>query len=313
MVKNLNPVRDLSIYHVYFAPRGKERLLLLGEQLSQRHLSFVDRLIGIVGDAGSGKSSVIKGLLPGLELVNDDDGINPLKIMQIRDLDRSFDASTYHIDMRFQLAFTQMHEIVSFVKEALQRNRRLVIEHFDQLFPFLNIHADLMIGVGEEILVTRPGIFGPLPKDVYDIVFSSLKYRRMAHTVEDITEMILAEAYGIGYKSWRNSEVRRGFMLVFKEKPDIELVQLESIVKAKLAEGLPVSYYDEEHIAIGHTLKSCSSPRIHVLNTADVEGFNLMPEVVYSERTNEYMIVGLVGAETWDINALNHLSIGNRS
>ena len=306
-----NLIREMSMYHVYFAPRGKERLLLLGEQLSQRHLSFADRLIGIVGDAGSGKSSVIKGLLPGLELVNDDDGINSLKIMQVRDLDRTFDAGTYHIDMRFQLAFTQMHEIVDFVREALRKNRRLVIEHFDQLYPFLKINADLMIGVGEEILVTRPNIFGPLPKDIYDIVFTSVKYRRMAHTAEDITTLLLTTEFGQQMGSWRHSEVRHGFVLTSKQNPNIDLQALERRVSDKIAEALPVNYYDEGHIKIGDDLQPCTSPRIHLTNTADIEEFQLMPEFVYDERAEDYSLVGLIGEKRWDIHDLNKLDNSN--
>lgn len=302
-----NIIREMSMYHVYFAPRGKERLLLLGEQLSQRHLGFADRLIGIVGDAGSGKSSVIKGLLPGLELVNDDDGINAMKIMQVRDLDKTFDAGTYHIDMRFQLAFTQMHEIVDFVREALRKNRRLVVEHFDQLYPFLKINADLIIGIGEEILVTRPNIFGPLPKDIYDIVFTSVKYRRMAHTAEDITTMILTAEFGQDMHNWRNSEVRRGFVLMFNQKPNIDLHKLECRVQEKMKEGLPVNYYDEGHIKIGDDLQPCTSPRIHLTNTADIEEFHLMPELVYDERADAYSLVGLIGEKRWDIHDLNRL------
>ena len=93
--------------------------MFLGEQISQRHITFRDRLIGIVGDAGSGKSSLIKGMFPGLELSNDDDMLNPRKIMQVRSMfeDVSDSATTYHIDMRFQTAFTKMHEIVDFVNQ----------------------------------------------------------------------------------------------------------------------------------------------------------------------------------------------------
>jgi len=297
----------MSLYNIYFAPRGKERLLLLGEQLSQRHLSYADRLIGIVGDAGSGKSSIIKGLLPGLELVNDDDGINPMKIMQIRDLDRTFESSTYHIDMRFQLAFTQMYEVVDFVKEAVKRNRRVIIEHFDQLYPFLGMNADLIIGVGEEILVTRPNIFGPLPKDVYDIVFTSVKYRRMAHTAEDLTAHILITEYGIEEESWLFSDVRRGFVLKFKEKPDIDISEVSRRVNEEIAKGLPVCYYDEEHISIGGTLHYCTGPRVHMMNTSEISEFQLMPEFVFDERTGDYLLVGLIGEKRNDFRDLNKL------
>jgi len=280
---------------------------MLGEQLSQRHLSYADRLIGIVGDAGSGKSSIIKGLLPGLELVNDDDGINPMKIMQVRDLDRTFESSTYHIDMRFQLAFTQMYEVVDFVKEAIQKNRRLVIEHFDQLYPFLGMNADLIIGVGEEILVTRPNIFGPLPQDVHDIVFASVKYRRMAHTAEDLTAHILLTRYGIEEESWRFSDVRRGFVLKFREKPDINIAELEQKVKEEIAKGLSISYYDDEHISLGDTIHYCTGPRIHLMNTSEITKFQLIPEFIYDERAKDYSLVGLIGEMDGDFRGLNKL------
>jgi len=81
-----NIIHAAAFYSVYFAPRGRERLLFLGEQISQRHLSFDDRLIGIIGDAGSGKSSLIKGMFPGIELVNDDDGLNSHQLKQAMNL-----------------------------------------------------------------------------------------------------------------------------------------------------------------------------------------------------------------------------------
>ena len=70
-------------YSVFFAPRGRDRMYELGMQIAQMYLSPFDKLIGIIGEAGSGKSMLIKGMFPGLELTNDDNGINmrPLPIM----------------------------------------------------------------------------------------------------------------------------------------------------------------------------------------------------------------------------------------
>jgi tRNA A37 threonylcarbamoyladenosine biosynthesis protein TsaE len=45
------------MYAVYFAPRGKKRLLNIRHNLGQRHLSPLDKLIAIIGDAGSGKTT----------------------------------------------------------------------------------------------------------------------------------------------------------------------------------------------------------------------------------------------------------------
>ena len=62
------------LYSIYFAPRGNERMAELGMQIAQQYLRPMDKLIGIIGDAGSGKSMLVKGMFPGLELTNDDEG-----------------------------------------------------------------------------------------------------------------------------------------------------------------------------------------------------------------------------------------------
>lgn len=78
------------MYSSYFAPRGRNRMYALGQQLSERYLSPLDRLIGIIGDAGAGKSSLVKGMFPGLELTNDDDGVNIRPLPLLKNIDRGF-------------------------------------------------------------------------------------------------------------------------------------------------------------------------------------------------------------------------------
>ena len=64
------------LYSVFFAPRGNSRMLQLGMQIAQQYLNPEDKLIGIIGEAGAGKSMLIKGMFPGLDLCNDDSGVN---------------------------------------------------------------------------------------------------------------------------------------------------------------------------------------------------------------------------------------------
>ncbi|MDH6355002.1 GTPase SAR1 family protein [Dysgonomonas sp. PH5-45] len=290
-----NPIQEYSVFSQYFAPRGRERLLYLGEQISQRHLTFNDRLIGIVGDAGSGKSSLIKGMFPGLELSNDDDTLNPRKIMQVRDLfEDVHEATTYHIDMRFQTAFTQMHEIVDFVNNALERKRRVIVEHFNLLFPALERNADMIVGIGEEIIVTRPSIFGPLPQSIYEIVHESLWYRKMAHTIEDITILILTTEFGVDDSMYFSSDMRNGFVLKFFKEIDIDFERLSRRVWEKINKHLPVSYYDEDHIKIGDRIVNCNGPRLHITNTSQVEHFTFIKRFVYDPKANMYCLVGLL-------------------
>ena len=74
-----------------------------------------------------------------------------------------FRAHTYHLDVRFEAAFTQMGTLADAVLKAVQNGKRVIVEHFDLIYPMLGINANLMIGMGEEIIITRPTIFGPLP------------------------------------------------------------------------------------------------------------------------------------------------------
>ena len=68
-----NAIQSSHIYSTYFAPRGRSRIYTLGMQIAQLYLSPFDQIIGFIGEAGSGKSVLIKGMFPGIELTNDDD------------------------------------------------------------------------------------------------------------------------------------------------------------------------------------------------------------------------------------------------
>lgn len=279
----------------YFAPRGKERLMFLGEQLALKHLSYTDRLIAIIGDAGAGKSSFIKGMFPGLQLSNDDDVVNPQKILQARNTFLEIDdSSTFHLDIRFQMAFTQMYEIADYVNSLLERNRRVVIEHFNLLYPVLGRNADLIVGIGEEIIITRPSMFGPLPQSIYDMVHESLKYRKKAHTAEDITMRILNEYFSISEDQYYCSDIRNGFLLKFPNKPQIDLDLLETKAREIIARNIPISYYDEDHIMMGDKILPCDGPRFHVRNTSEIDAFHIYKEFVFDPKTKAYCLVGLI-------------------
>ncbi|MCL2187710.1 MAG: alanine-tRNA synthetase second additional domain-containing protein [Defluviitaleaceae bacterium] len=305
-------MQEFMLSTVYLAPRGNDRMMILGEEITQRHLSINDRLIGIVGDAGSGKSSLIKGMFPGLELSNHDDGINPAKIMQIRDpIDAMETAGTFHIDMRFQTAFVQMHEIVTFVRTALTRQRRIIVEHFDLLYPHLDMNAEILVGIGEEIIIARPTVFGPLPLDIHSIVYPSAKYRKMAHTAEDITMLVIQKEYGMP-RNWDNADVRKGFVMVFNNPPNVsapELNALEARVREIIEADLPVSYVNEEFIKIGDDHIKCAGPRIHCRSTGEIENFRLMKEIYPDPLRGVYLLVGLVGEHSGlSLSNLNKLS-----
>lgn len=270
--------------------------MYLGMNLQQRYLSPDDRLVGFLGDAGAGKSLLIRGMFPGLELTNDDNGINMRPLPLLDDVDRGhFRCHTYHLDVRFESAFTQPWKIAEAIKEALKKGRRVVVEHFDLVYPFLGVNAEVLIGVGEEVIVTRPTVFGPEPKSIADIVFESIKYRRMAHSAEDLTSMILEEM-GLERPDV-HSDIKHGFVLELPEKPDIDLDIVEQRVLELIEADLPISCSDDEHIRIGEMLYPCTGPRIHIKRTSDIKGFHLLKEFRYDSIEGLYTIAGIVGDE----------------
>ncbi|MGE4283848.1 MAG: alanine-tRNA synthetase second additional domain-containing protein [Clostridia bacterium] len=303
-------MQESLMYAVYFAPRGKERLLNLGHQLAQRHLSPLDRLIGFIGDAGAGKSLLIRGMFPGLELTNDDQGINIRPLPLLKNIDRGFFSShTYHIDVRFESAFTQMHLLVDAIKKAVSQDKRIIIEHFDLIYPYLNLNAEILIGIGEEVIVTRPSVFGPQPQDIADIVFGSIRYRKMAHTAEDLTSKVLEQEYGM-IQPRLHGDVKHGFVLEFNEKPDIDISEIEKKVQTYIKNEIDICYFDDNHIRIGDCEQyHCTGPRIHVRNSGEIENFRLLKEYKYDPISKVYNLVGLVGEYRADLDDLNKLTI----
>ncbi len=289
-----NVVHEYLMQAVYFAPRGKKRLLTLGHNLAQRYLSPEDNLIGFIGEAGAGKSLLIRGMFPGLELTNDDDGINVRPLPLMSDAEQGhFRTHTYHLDARFELAFSQPWAVADAVRQALAKNRRVIIEHFDLIYPHLQRNAEVMIGVGEEVIVTRPTIYGPEPQVIVDIVFNSIQYRRMAHSAEDITSMILEEM-GLE-KPDIHSDIKHGFVLEFTEKPDIDLDIVQQRVNDIIKQDLLICYSDDEHIKVGEQLYECTGPRIHLKRTGEIKGFNLIKEFRWDPSQKLFTLAGVVG------------------
>lgn len=280
-------------YSVFFAPRGRVRMYEIGIKIAQQYLTPTDRLIGVIGEPGSGKSMLIRGMFPGLELTNDDEGVN-IRPLPIMDLDEGgfFSPHTYHIDIRFESAFYQMYELVNAINKAIEYGRRVIVEHFELIYPLMNKNADLLIGVGGEIIVTRPTIFGPEPRDIAKRVFHSINIRKMAHSAEDLVEHFLPEDISFNCE---HGDVLNGFLILFHLKPNLDIKILEEEVNKMIEKDIPIQYYDEKHVKIGEYIHPCSGPRIHVESTAKIKNFKLLPEFYYDSTKKVYMLVGLVG------------------
>lgn len=286
---------ETLIFAAYYAPRGRQRLYRVSGGLSQRYLTSSDLLIGVIGAEGAGKSTLIRGLFPGLELTNDDDGVNrqPAPIYGFRP-DDPFTGHTFHVDVRYELAFRQKYELAEAVKQAVSHGRRVVVEHFDLLYDALGYNAQVLFGIGEEILVARPSVFGPLPRNIKAVVDRTIKYRLMAHSAEDITSMILERDYGRPPPPV-HSDVKHGFVIVFPDKPSIDLDELEGKVLEVIARDEPVCAVGEDRIRIGEREMDCTGTRTHVGRAGQIENFRLLKEWKRDLITGEALLVGMVG------------------
>ena len=295
---------DVPFTHVlssYYAPRGHNRLYALGKQIAQQYLSPNDKLIGIIGEAGSGKSALIRGMFPGLELTNDDNGVyvRPLPILNQDNGFAFFSPHTYHLDIRFENGFTQMSELADAISEALDNGKRVIVEHFDLVYPLLGANANLLIGVGEEVLIARPNMFGPEPEVIKESVYKSLPYRLMAHTAEDLFEMCMPEEDMV---RCGHDDVRHGFAIYFNEtKPDFNIAEIEEKVKDLIAQDLPVTYVDEQHISVGEHVHRCNGPRVHVHRTGQVENLHILHHFIYDRFRRRYLLVGCVGENSEEL------------
>jgi hypothetical protein len=308
----VDPMQKSHLYTVFFAPRGFERMADLGMQVAQQYLSPFDKLIGLVGLAGSGKSMMIKGMFPGLELVNDDDGVNirPLPLLDAgEETTRFYGAHTYHVDIHFEAAFTQMHLLAQAILNALSLGKRVVVEHFEQIYPFLNHNAHLLIGIGEEVIVTRPTLFGPEPQDIASIVFKSQPFRRMTHSAEDLCEFVMRK-HGLT-DTFIHSDVRHGFIFSFQKKPELEigLDEVEEEVNRMILADITISFLDDTHIHIGDVSWLCHGPRMHVRSTGEIKKFSLSKEYLTEPITGRFLLVGVVGDRVdQTMNDLNKIS-----
>lgn len=291
------PIKDTLIYATYYAPRGRKRMYILGSQLSKTYLYPSDLIIGVIGGEGSGKSTLIKGLFPGLELTNDDEGVNlrPCPIFTFSE-DDFFSGHTFHLDIRYELAFRQKFEIVDAINKALACERRVVIEHFDQIYDQLGYNAQVLIGIGEEVRVYRPSVFGPSPMAVKKRTEENLRYRLMTHTAEDLVQFILSRDHNF-VPTELHSDIRHGFIIGFTQKPDIDLDELEQKVQQIIEQDISIKPDKGDNIRAGDQIVPCSGKRIHVKSTGEIENFRLLKDFVYDKISDQYLIVGIVGRE----------------
>jgi len=288
-------IKDPLISAIYYAPRGRMRLFALGKELAQRYLYPTDLLIGIIGSAGVGKSTLIRGLFPGLELTNDDEGINnrstPIFHFSEEDF---FSGHTFHLDTRYELAFHQHFEIVEAINKAIASHRRVIVEHFDLIYQKLGYNAQVIFAIGEDVRVYRPSVFGPSPSVIKRETEKNKIYRLMAHSAEDITCYILQRDYGFEPNEV-HSDVRHGFVIGFDAEPGIDIHELEKKVLDIIAQDLPIKPDKGPAILLAEHRIACTGKRIHVQSSGQIEHFRLVKNYTYDPISRQYLLVGIVG------------------
>jgi len=286
---------DTLIYSAYYAPRGRPRLYMLAAKLSQRYLYPTDLLIGVIGSEGSGKSTLIQGLFPGLELTNDDHGLNvrPTPLYHF-DPNDYFSGHTFHIDARYELAFHQKFKIAEAISRAISYGRRVIVEHFDLIYEALGHNAHILFGLGEEVVVARPSVFGPFPDGIKRVVDRTIRFRRMAHSAEDITRYILQRDFGYN-APLRHSDVKHGFVIQFTQPLDLDIPSLEQKVQDIIAKDVPIEPVGEEAISFGDAQIACTGVRTHISSSGQIDGFRLLKELKHDPLSGVYMLVGIVG------------------
>ena len=170
----------------------------------------------------------------------------------------------------------------------------MAIEHFDLIYDALGYNAHLLFGIGEEVIVARPNVFGPLPRRIKTVVDKTIRFRLMAHSAEDITSHILATEYHY-QRPVLHSDVKHGFVIKFKDKPDIDLHELEAKVLDVINRDVPIGSAGENRIRIGAWDMFCTGTRTHVKTSGQIENFHLLKEYVYEPLSKDYLLVGIVG------------------
>jgi hypothetical protein len=270
---------------------------MLAAEISNRYLYPFDLLVGIIGAEGSGKSTLIQGLFPGLELTNDDDGINSTPSALYGDLENDYFAGhSFHIDVRYELAFKSVCQIAEAVNRAILLRKRVIVEHFDLLYEALGYNAQVIFSIGEDLRVYRPTVFGPSPVEIAKEVKTTNKYRLMTHTAEDLTCRVLKNLHGYEPPEL-HSDVRHGFVIGFPKKPDFDIAALESEVLRLIDADLPVRPGKGSCIEVGEFRIPCTGKRCHVKSTREIESFRLVKNFIRDPVSREYLLVGIVGRE----------------
>ena len=280
-------MNDLLFFSVYFSPRDPAGMQRLGNRLAQRHLMPLDRLIGIIGDKACGKSSFTRGMFPGVELMDETEGYDPTVVSGL-ELSKSlfYNKQTYHAVVSEELTESQLEEFAQCVFNLLDNDKRVIVENFERLYPYLKLNAQLLIGIGGEIIATRPNVFGPEPEMVAKNVYRTLKNRRLAYGAQLLTQKVITRMLPDGV-SFDQGNIKQGFVLEFEKKPDINIDEVERQVNQMIAENAEIAGSVAE-----------TGMRMYCERAGEIGSCSLIKELSQNPINMRYQLIGSVGGET---------------
>jgi hypothetical protein len=132
-----------------------------------------------------------------------------------------------------------------------------------------------------------------MPEEIKSIVYESLYHRKMAHSAEDITQMVL-QRMGVP-KADGHDDVRHGFILCYLKQPKVDLALVDELVKEIIDKDYPIIPEGINTISVGDMKMECTGPRIHVRSTGEIKNFSLYKDYLYDQLQDNYKIVGMVG------------------
>ena len=94
-----------------------------------------------------------------------------------------------------------------------------------------------------------------------------------------------------------HSDVKHGFVINFREKPDFEIAELEQKVIAIIESDIPIKQTGEDTIRIGEAEIPCTGTRTHVQRTGLIHNFRLWKNWKYNAIKEQYLLVGMVGKD----------------
>ena len=194
------------------------------------------------------------------------------------------------------MAFHQVHQILEAIRTVIAANRRVVVEHFDLIYRQLGFNAQILFGIGEEVRVYRPTIFGPSPLSVKRVAEENLKYRLMAHSAEDIVGRILRDDYRFS-PDQLHSEVHHGFVIGFDAPPNIDLDEVERKARAVIESDVEIAPGEGDHVLFDGQPFYCTGKRCHVKRSSHIENFRMLKEYKFDPVSRKYLMVGIVGHE----------------